>query len=197
MENLQGRILWKAFIEGNDQSFESLYELYIARLFAFGMKYHTDRDLIQDCLQDLFVNIYHYRSNLNPDVNPLSYLFAALRNGILARLKQEKKNLDTTALIYTFQLEWSAEMTWIKKEEDRALIYKLQQFTQRLPARQREILYLKFSEELGYEAIAEMLNITVPTCRTLVYRAIKQLREQIENLPLVHLLCLFFKRHSL
>jgi len=195
MENLQGRIFWKAFINGDDRAFEDIYKLYVDRLFAFGMKYHADRDLVQDCLQDLFANLYHYRTNLNPDVNPISYLFASLRNTVLTRLKKEQRNQDSPyTMANTFQLEWSAEMTWIKKEEDKHLVSKLQRMIELLPARQREIIYLKFNEELCYEEIAKMLEISVPTCRTLVYRAIKQLREHLENAPLAHILCLFFRK---
>lgn len=195
MKNLQGRACWKAFINGNDKAFEDIYHLYVDRLFSFGLKYHTDKDLIKDCLQDLFINIYHYRNNLNSDVNPISYLFAALRNGILARLKKESRQQDLPyEMDHAFLLEWSPETTWIKKEDDKLLIAKLQQLIKQLPARQREIIYLKFNEELGYEEIAEMLNISVPTCRTMVYRAIKQLREHMEQVPLAHLLFLFFKK---
>ncbi|WP_134088667.1 RNA polymerase sigma factor [Olivibacter sp. XZL3] len=191
MDNLKERTCWKAFINGNDSAFETLYKRYADRLFAFGMKYHSDGDVIKDCLHDLFINLFHYRSNLNPNANPLSYLFTALRNNILARVR---RNYRDQALIerleYTFDLEWSAEATWIKKEEDRLLVTKVQQLIKRLPARQREIIYLKFNEELSYEEIANMLDVSVATCRTLVYRAIKQLREDIEEVPLAQVFCL-------
>lgn len=193
MENLHGRTLWKAFIYGNDQAFEKVYGLYVDRLFAFGLKYHADRDLVKDCLQDLFTNLFYYRSNLNPEVNPLPYLFSSLRNNILARIKKEHRDQH---LAYTFDLEWGPEMAWIKREEDRYLVSKLQEQIKKLPSRQREIVYLKFNEELRYEEIAEMLNISIPTCRTLVYRAIKQLREQMVDLPLAHVLCLFFHKKT-
>lgn len=197
MDNLQGRTCWRAFISGNDEAFEDIYRLYIDRLFSFGMKYNTDRDLVKDCLQDVFANIYYYRANLNSEANPLSYLFTALRNSIFAKIKKENKERGLPYEIdHLFMLEWSPETTWIKKEEDKLLIAKLQQLIKKLPTRQQEIIYLKFNEELGYEEIAEMLNISTPTCRTLVYRAIKQLRENIENVPIAHLLYLAFRRPS-
>lgn len=198
MDNLQGRTCWRAFVNGNDAAFEEIYRLYIDRLFSFGLKYNTNRDLIQDCLQDVFVNVYSYRTNLNPEANPLFYLFAALRNSILAKVRKENREQGLAYEIDPlFMLEWSPETTWIKKEEDKLLISKLQQLIRRLPARQQEIIYLKFNEELRYEEIAEMLNISIPTCRTLIYRALKQLRENIEHVPLAHLLYLVFKRPPL
>jgi RNA polymerase sigma factor (sigma-70 family) len=195
MDNLQGRTCWRAFISGDDEAFEDIYRLYIDRLFSFGLKYNTDRDLVKDCLQDVFANIYYYRANLNPEANPLSYLFTALRNSIFAKIKKENKERGLPYEIdHLFMLEWSPETTWIKKEEDKLLIAKLQQLIKKLPIRQQEIIYLKFNEELGYEEIAEMLNISIPTCRTLVYRAIKQLRENIEHVPLAQVFCLFFNK---
>ncbi|MGK9125657.1 sigma-70 family RNA polymerase sigma factor [Olivibacter sp. SA151] len=191
MDNLNERAFWKAFIKGNDRAFENIYKLYADRLFAFGMKYHADRDVIKDCLHDLFVNLFHYRSKLNPDVNPLSYLFTSLRNNVLARLRKDNRSQALVERIdYSFDLEWSPETVWIKKEEDRQLVVKLQQLIKRLPARQREVIYLKFNEELSYEEIASMLDISIASCRTLIYRAIKQLREHVEDIPLVQVFCL-------
>ncbi|MEH6306590.1 sigma-70 family RNA polymerase sigma factor [Olivibacter sp. CPCC 100613] len=139
MDNLKERTFWKAFINGNDQAFENIYKLYVDRLFAFGLKYHSDGDVVKDCLHDLFVNLFHYRSNLNPAANPLSYLFTSLRNGVLARLKADSRNQTLAGrLDYPFDLEWSPESVWIKKEEDRQLVVKLQQLIKRLPARQRK-----------------------------------------------------------
>lgn len=193
MDTLKECACWKAFINGNNQAFGNIYKLYADRLFAFGMKYHSDRELIKDCLHDLFLNLFHYRSNLNPDVNPLSYLFTSLRNNILARLRRDYRTQELTErLDYSFDLEWSAEALWIKREEDKQLVKKLQKLIKDLPTRQREVIYLKFNEELSYEEIANMLDISIATCRTLVYRAVKQMREHSENIPLAQVFVLLF-----
>ncbi|MBO9637571.1 MAG: sigma-70 region 4 domain-containing protein, partial [Siphonobacter aquaeclarae] len=60
----------------------------------------------------------------------------------------------------------------------------------RLPERQREILYLRFRHDFDYEQIASLMQISVPTCRTFIYRALKQLRGKLELLTLLFLLFL-------
>ena len=66
----------------------------------------------------------------------------------------------------------------------------------KLPARQREVLHLKFNMELSYTEIARLMEISEATCRTLAYRAIKRLRESMENQPFMTFF-IFFLKNSL
>ncbi|MNL66075.1 RNA polymerase sigma factor [compost metagenome] len=67
----------------------------------------------------------------------------------------------------------------INDEQQSELLLKLSRQLELLPSRQKEALYLRFNSELEYEEIAVIMNISLETCRTLVYRAVKQLRERM------------------
>lgn len=49
-----------------------------------------------------------------------------------------------------------------------------------LSSKQKEIIYLKFEEELEYADIARILNISIDSARTQLYRAIKSLRKLLD-----------------
>lgn len=63
-------------------NFTELYDKTIDNLFAFGTKFTSDREMIKDCIQDVFVKLYTKRGELESVINIESYLYVSLRNRI-------------------------------------------------------------------------------------------------------------------
>jgi RNA polymerase sigma factor (sigma-70 family) len=173
--------LWVAFINGDKDAFHCLYQHFADPLFAFGSKYTRDQDLVKDSIQDLFVDLFKYRGSLSAVVNIKFYLFASLKRKIIKNLQLVKLNEDFDETDLSFHLDHSAEDVLINDEREREVLKKLRKEMSLLPARQQEALYMRFNAELDYEEISELMNVSAPTVRTFVYRAIKQLREKMEN----------------
>ena len=76
------------------------------------------------------------------------------------------------------------------EEEDRKTIEEqIEVYLNLLTSRQREAIYLRYIDEMDYEEIAEILNMTAPAVRKLVCRGIARLRmESLNYLPLYLLL---------
>ena len=71
--------LWKRFKEGNDDAFYCLYDQYADNLFKYGIHFSKDRAFIQDCIHDLFLELYKYRKKLSETDNIQFYLYRSLR----------------------------------------------------------------------------------------------------------------------
>ncbi len=162
--------LWVSFINGDDKALNTLYTNFVDVLYAFGLRFSDDVDQVKDSIHDLFVDLYKYRKTLSNDVNVKSYLFTALKK----RAIQENHVFEPS-----FLLSVSIEDQIINGEEQSILIAKLHKQLALLPSRQKEAVYLRFNSELAYEEIATIMDISLETCRTLVYRGIKQLRERM------------------
>lgn len=177
---------WSAFINGSDTAFRSLYLAFVDRLFSFGYDYCQDRELVKDAIQDLFVDLHRYRSRLDPDAELTAYLFTSLRRKLHASLKKSRNQKlresgDPELDILTAP---TLEENMIRKEKETELTNLLSKEMERLPGRQREILYLRYIREMSYQDIARTMNISVATSRTLVYRAVRQLRKSA-TLPIL------------
>ncbi|HVI49215.1 MAG TPA: sigma-70 family RNA polymerase sigma factor [Chitinophaga sp.] len=176
--------LWKNIIAGDQQSFRLLYEAAADMLYAYGLRYSSDKEMIRDCIHDLFTDLYIQRHNLAPTVNIRFYLLASFRRRLHTAGKKSARVLlqeDMSAAETSFQVVFDAtdvQSLLIAGEEQRALLQQLAAEMNKLPARQKEILYLKYNCELDYDQIAGLMSISVPTCRTLAYRAIRQLRQE-------------------
>lgn len=174
---------WTAFITGDDQALHELYQRTVDELFSFGCRISADPETVKDAIHDLFIDLMRYRENLDRQVKVIPYLYSSLRRKLIAALRRNiaLESLEEDRSDDGFTFEWDAEAIMIQHEEQRALYAKLKEALAKLSARQREALYLRFHSELSYEETSSILEISVASCRTLVYRAVKQLREALET----------------
>lgn len=188
--------VWKNFIAGRDGAFKTLYDGCVDGLFAFGCHYTPDEELVKDSIHDLFVDLYRYRDQLSHEVNVKAYLFSALRRRILSaisRAKQQEKRIADHP-DNGFHAVWDTEMTLIHDEEEAHALACLRKEIHNLPGKQKEVLYLRFTSELAYEQVAAIMDISPASARTLVYRAIKTLRKNMDRVSVSPLLWMIFQR---
>ncbi|WP_218778890.1 RNA polymerase sigma factor [Sphingobacterium sp. JB170] len=179
---------WHNFIAGDNNAYRELYNENIDKLYSYGSKFSKDTDLVKDCIHDLFVDLNNYRAKLHKDVNVTAYLYLSLRRKIFSCIKKKGTSIEVHNLEQSiFAVEWNAEINMVYSEEWKLLLSRLNEELKILSSRQQEVLFLKFHSELTYEEVAEIMRISVATCRTLVYRAIKQLRVKMENVPKIAL----------
>jgi RNA polymerase sigma factor (sigma-70 family) len=186
-------ILWENIIQGDQEAYRELYELFAEMLYRYGLRYIQDTATIKDCIQDLFTDLYHYRRNLSPKVNIRYYLLRSFRRKIHVAVKKNaamSRSTDAEAY-FSITYEPDAEEQIIAAEQQQQMLRLLAQELNALPARQKEVLFLKFNCSLSYDEVAGIMKISVPTCRTLAYRAFRQLRTNMEKMPVLPILILF------
>jgi RNA polymerase sigma factor (sigma-70 family) len=171
-------LLWKRIKAGETKAFNELYQLYADVLFSFGMIYSKDRELVKDCIHDLFFDLFKYRKNLADNDHIRNYLFKSLKRKI-----QTPKTGKLT-LVYTEVIQDENEQkvaTWTNEdfEIQEEKIEKIKKVIAKLSDHQQEVLNLKFQVGLSYQEIAKILDISVESVRTLVYRAVKTIREEL------------------
>lgn len=181
---------WIAFKAGDATAFSNIYQNYSAGLYNYGAKFSIDKDLIKECIQELFVQIWTNRNSIgNPD-HVKNYLYKSFRNLILKKVAQLRKNHDFDETEnYEFNVSLSIEEALIDDEKRKQISDQLQLTISGLTARQREAVFLKFYEQLSYEEIAEVMGITVKASYKLMARSLNFLRD---NLSKEDLLLLYF-----
>ncbi len=110
--------LWKAFKSGDKSAFEKLYELYIDDLLSYGYRVTSDRQLIRDSIQDLFLHLWQTRSNLSDTDSIRFYLYRSLRNRIIRNMeKANQTSIDTANLFENIIGALSVEDDLIENEQ--------------------------------------------------------------------------------
>ena len=173
-------LLWKRIKAGETQAFHDLYLLYADILFSFGTIYSKDQELIRDCIHDLFFELYKYRKNLADNDHIRNYLFKSLKRKIQTAVSR-KLNLVYSAKLHeeNEQKNQIADQDVLEDQESR--LEKIKKAIEKLPERQQEILNLRFQLDLSYPEIAKILDISIESIRTSVYRSVKTIRQQFKT----------------
>ncbi|WP_172594266.1 RNA polymerase sigma factor [Mariniphaga sediminis] len=172
--------LWKEFKRGNQLAFASIYNLYVDRLFIYGSKLTPDRELVKDCIQEVFFDLYNKRHSLSDTDNIRYYLLKSLKNTLLRKIQRERRiielNKKTTS---DFNIEYSFEKKIIENEieEEKKLLVKT--ILADLNDKQKEILFLRFMQGLSYSEISEIVDIASDSVKKQVYRTVKKIRKSL------------------
>ncbi|QHV93796.1 MULTISPECIES: RNA polymerase sigma factor [Spirosoma] len=171
-------VLWDNFLEGSKSAYAYLYAKYAKTLYNYGYKIAQNREVTEDCLQDLFLTILETRERLGRTDSIKFYLMRALRRDIVRKLTSEQRfNNDLDTLDFT--IEFHYEPTWldaqISLEQSTLLLRELNS----LPARQKEALFLKYFDNLSYEEIAGVMGIEQSSVYKIVYKAIASLQKRM------------------
>ncbi|MCD7937413.1 MAG: sigma-70 family RNA polymerase sigma factor [Tannerellaceae bacterium] len=165
----------------NIQEIDILYRTYVQDLFAYASYLGFERETSKDAIQDIFYKLCMDTQSISRINNKRFYLLRALKNRLLDIYKQTRETAtlpeDENGTLLPFTIQVTVEDELIR-EEDRELIRtRIGQMLQQLTDRQREIIYLRYTQELSYEEIAQLMDITVPATRKLCHKAITRLRE--------------------
>lgn len=169
--------LWLSFTKGNREAFTVIYSTYVETLYEYGMRILRDEDQVADCIHDLFIKLWLNHQTIGKTDNIRFYLIGALRNTITSyKAKEDRFPKEEFHHPDDFILDFNAESAHVKKEESLEQSQKIQDALDQLTGRQKEIIYLKYFEELSYEQISELMNISVKGAYKLSARALESLK---------------------
>ena len=190
--------LWGNFLKGNDESLERIYRVYFDDLYAYGNKLFNDKAFSEDVIQDLFVKLIQSRENLSPTTSIKFYLFRSFKSIAFDKLKVSKRyQFSELQENSSFPVEVNPESQLIDKENYEETKLKLNTAIEALTPRQREAIFLKYSEGFSYAEITVMLELTPKATYKLMARAIDALKDQVEVMvPFIFSLKMLFAKYS-
>jgi RNA polymerase sigma factor (sigma-70 family) len=170
----QDILLWESFRKGDKDAFAALFRQYYEALFRYGGKFTNDTELLEDCIQELFIELWQAKSDA-PVLSVKAYLLKSLKYKLLKAFRQNGKTLSL-ADNGEAAFEWSHETFLISEQENAEKRQRVLDALGRLSNRQKEIIYLKYYQNLSYEEVSEIMNINYQVARNLLYQAIKSLK---------------------
>lgn len=179
----QDTACWKAFIEGNREALGQLFRRHYTDLFRYGNKICPDVEILEDCIQELFIEIWQSK-NPPPTISVKAYLLKAIKYKLLKALQKRTHTRLQADMDEHMLFEISHETFIIDKQEHADKTNKVIRALDQLSARQKEIIYLKFYQNLSYEEVSDIMNINYQVARNLLSQAIKTMKKILQKLPL-------------
>lgn len=174
--------LWINMLAGKKEALETIFRIQVQPLFDYGRKFTDDVALVEDCIQNLFTDIWVKRANLKVTDHIRPYLMLSLRRRIL----RERKNQQKTELMdrepFFLEVSPDSESELIESEKKKENTQLLQNALNSLSSRQREIIYLKFDQNLSSQEIAELLQMNNQSVRNAIHRSLVKLKKLMISL---------------
>ena len=168
--------LLASFQAGNMAAFSQLYNLHINVLFNYGLKLTIDKELLKDCIHDIFVKLYTKKDELGTIDNLRSYLFISLKNKLCDELRRRMYMSDTAVEEVSISTPTDVEDDYMEEEQRKNEFSLVRHLLDQLSPRQREALTLYYIEEKKYEDICEIMNMNYQSVRNLMHRGLTKLR---------------------
>lgn len=166
---------------GDAMAFDELFRIYGPRLCSYAYRLTQSRDIAEELVQDVFLNIWAHRDERQIDESVSTYLFRSVRNRAFNYIRHERiarRFVERSTVGY-----WSSEAQSHESNEAAITQTEIQVAIQRaiaaLPERSREIFLLNREQGMTYANIAEMLDLSVKAVEYHMGRALAFLRRQL------------------
>jgi RNA polymerase sigma factor (sigma-70 family) len=152
---------------GNPGAFETIVDRYQGRLLGFCRQMLGSTEDAEDVLQEVFVNAYRAMLGDEREINLRPWLYRIARNRCLNHLrKPTADSQESMDLVPAVEASSTAEKVH-NREEFRQLLTDVG----KLPETQRSALLLREMDAMSYEEIAQAMETSVPSVKSLLVRA--------------------------
>jgi len=159
----------------NGQEMDALLRRFERPLLQYATRILGDSDRARDVVQETFVKLQNEKRQ-QLDEAPVKWLFTVCRNGALNICRKEKRMtyLDQE-LLESRESEQPAPFESLEAKEASGFLLKI---LGTLPPRQQEVLQLKFQNDLSYQEISEITQLSVSNVGVMIHNALKTLRQR-------------------
>jgi RNA polymerase sigma factor (sigma-70 family) len=162
---------------GNPGAFETIVDRYQGRLLGFCRQMLHSTEDAEDVLQEVFVNAYKAMLADSRDINLRPWLYRIARNRCLNQLRKPTADAQETMDMVPEVDAASTHERAHNREEFRQLLRDVN----KLPETQRSALLLREMDAMSYEDIAQTMETTVPSVKSLLVRARISLAEASQS----------------
>ncbi len=181
---ISGRELADALHKGDKQLFGQVFNIYYERLCNYANTFMDDIDEAEETVQGIFLILWEKREVIEIHTSVKSYLYQAVHNQSLNRIKHHK-----VRQLHADFIQHNAETSGDSGDEKvigRELEMKINEAVNSLPDQCRRVFQLSRFENFTYAEISQQMNISKKTIENHMGKALRIMREKLkEYLPLL------------
>lgn len=171
-------------VQGGDQElFGTLMERYEAKLSRYGQKFLASPDNIDDIVQDVFISAFQNINSFDISRRFSPWIYRIAHNAYVNALKKNSRMpislFDFDALVSHTVYEDPAEL----ERERKDIKQMIESSLSKVPAKYKEVLLLRYFEDMDYKEIAEILEIPIGTVSIRIMRARDALKKAWNSDP--------------
>ena len=183
--NPTDQVLVQNYLSGNQSSFEILLNRHKDRIYAFIMSKIKNRDITEDIFQDTFIKVINslQKGKYNEQGKFLPWMMRIAHNLVIDHFRKQSKmrmvrstdEYDIFNLLDSDSATIEQEMIITQVKTDLKLLIK------QLPEDQKEVLNMRYFEEMSFKEIAELTGVSINTALGRMRYALINIRKTAEK----------------
>ena len=178
--------LLATYRQGDQNAFMSLYDMYAEMLLNYGLCITSDKELVKDCVQDVFIKLISKSQDLQV-TKVTSYLLISLRNRLLDEFR--RKNYMTETAVEDIRISTTVEdveNSYILDESSLNNVRKVQILMNELTPRQRQVFTLYYIEiSPARDSVSFSLTFLLSAYLPCRYIILVTIASTVESYPLI------------
>lgn len=177
-------MIWEWLGEGDVRALKTLFLRYHDYLYHYASKLSGNHLLAEDCVHDLYFRLWNRKENLGIVHSVKSYLWVSLRRDVVRAKNGNLKEILTDDITkYSPQIYFTPEEFEFSPERKSDSSAALTQALNQLPSRQKEAIFLKYFNGMGYDEIEMIMDINYQTARNYVSDGVQNLKVVLKEKP--------------
>jgi RNA polymerase sigma-70 factor (ECF subfamily) len=182
----EDQVLIKKTLQGDKKSFEELMRKYEKRIFSFVIRMVRNEEVAVDLTQDFFIKVFTVLDNYNFEYKFSTWAYRICYNLVIDHIRKnpgQVQSLDDDSVSSRDML--SSEnvvrqdgFSRLSQQETQAYLWRM---VENIAPKFRELILLRYIQELKYEEIAEITELPVGTVKNRIFKAKEILKKEMEK----------------
>ncbi len=173
-------LLLQELQQNKEKALSFLFSEHYNKLYRTGLRLSHDHNLTEEAIQEVFLDLWKYRHTLSEIQSFEAYLVSSVKKRVSRKLgnADQTSSLDLSSIALSVD-SYEEILMMQEADDDRKKI--VQKALQSLNPKQKEIITLKYFEELSYKEIADKTGLQVDYIYKILHDGIKSLKSIIET----------------
>ncbi len=182
----EDQLLIKKVLSGEKGAFEALMVKYNKRIYNYVYRMVRNEETAVELTQDFFLKIYNVLSMYNFKYKFSTWAYRICYNLVVDYIRKnsnlidslEGDNINEKRMV---ESDNYVKENYIAKLENEQMSEYLWNVVDCIPVKYKELIILRYIDDLKYEEIAEIVDIPVGTVKNRIFKAKKMLKKEMEN----------------
>jgi RNA polymerase sigma-70 factor, ECF subfamily len=180
------QILIKKIRKGSKAAFEELMRKYNRKIFNFVIRMVRNDEVAVELTQDFFIKIYTVIDKYNFEYKFSTWAYRICYNLVIDHIRKNQMQTESLDSDAVSQKEIVSSENYVKDDgfrilSDEEVKNQLWKLVDGIPLKFKEVILLRYIQELKYEEIADMTGLPVGTVKNRIFKAKEILKQEIEK----------------